>query len=156
MYNRRRASAALALFSIVGMCFGTAWSYMRQPRTGQRGTITIAIALLLAIIVASYRLAVTGNTTTAFDSRAPGSLNTPSSKVFFYIFNALPEWIIVSVVLIANARKTFGTGPFGQPRRDKTPAEKEQRLEREGERGDERDTRDAAAEEIALQPTGRV
>ncbi|KAH6914503.1 hypothetical protein BKA70DRAFT_1095362 [Coprinopsis sp. MPI-PUGE-AT-0042] len=141
-YVLRYVSAALALIGIAGLSSVMTWSYMRQPRVGTRGVLTTGIISALVTVVASYRLAVIRNSTTALDSMEPGSLNTPSSKVVFYLFNAAPEWIMAAVVLTINIRKTYGTGPFGDGRsHDETTAEKEQRLERERKRADKKGTR---------------
>jgi len=41
------------------------------------------------------------------------SLNRPGSKAEFYVFHALPEWLVMCTLLSINARKTFSTGLAG-------------------------------------------
>ncbi|KAH6883727.1 hypothetical protein BKA70DRAFT_1206275 [Coprinopsis sp. MPI-PUGE-AT-0042] len=150
-YNFRLVSAALILFGITGVGSATAWSYMRQPRAGKRGIITIGVIAALIAVVASYRLSAAQHRTEALESMEPGSLNRTSEKVVFYIFHAAPEWLISTIVLSINIRKTFGTGPFGDWRgADETSAEKDKRLQREAKRAAKREAKTESAKPQAV------
>lgn len=129
----RRVSAAMALAGINAVGSAALWSYMRQPRAGKRGLLTIGIMTFLLAVIASYRLSAVNHWTDALDSMEPGSQNHVHSKALFYVLHAAPEWLIKALILTVNVRKTFGTGPFGDWRiRDETPEAKTKRLEREG------------------------
>jgi len=61
--------------------------------------------------------------------RGPNSLNSSFSKALFYIFHVFPEWLAIFILFSQNARKTFGTGLFGDWRvNDETEMEGEKRL----------------------------
>ncbi|KAH6902478.1 hypothetical protein BKA70DRAFT_1229115 [Coprinopsis sp. MPI-PUGE-AT-0042] len=150
-YIFRRVSASIALFGITTLGSATMWSYMRQPRAGKRCVITMSVVTVLIAVVASYRLSATKNKTAALGSMEPGSLNTVSSKILFYIFHAAPEWLVSAIVLSINVRKTFGTGPFGDWRGvDESPAQKERRLQHEAKRAAKREAK-TGTEPIELQ-----
>ncbi|KAH6902476.1 hypothetical protein BKA70DRAFT_672663 [Coprinopsis sp. MPI-PUGE-AT-0042] len=141
-YIFRRVSASIVLFGITAVGSVTTWSYMRQPRAGKRGVITMSVFTVLIAVVASYRLSAAQHRTEALESMEPGSLNRTSEKVLFYIFHAAPEWLISAIVVSINVRKTFGTGPLGDWRgADETPTENEKRLQREAARAAKRDSK---------------
>ena len=59
--------------------------------------------------------------TTSF-STAPGSQNAPRDKAAFYVLHATPEFLAIATLASLNARRVFGTGPFGDLRvRDPKP-----------------------------------
>jgi hypothetical protein len=114
--------------------------------------IAVAVITVLISTVASYRVSACQKRTDALESMAPDSLNRTHSKVLFYLLHAAPEWLISTLVLTVNMRKTFGTGPFGDFRGvDETPAEKEKRLAREAKRAAKK-----AAESTELQNLTRT
>lgn len=52
-----------------------------------------------------------GITTTSITVQT--SLDKPSEKALFYVFHALPEWLAITALVVANVRKWFGTGLGG-------------------------------------------
>jgi len=57
-------------------------------------------------------------------------LNSSAAKVTFYTLHILPEWVATFILLLADVRKRFGTGPFGDLRwQDETPTEKQVAIE---------------------------
>ena len=60
--------------------------------------------------------------TTSVTSTAPGSLNSTQSKITFYVFHIVPEWITSAILLSINARQLFETGLWGDALR---PMEKQ-------------------------------
>ncbi|KAF8902943.1 hypothetical protein CPB84DRAFT_1678411 [Gymnopilus junonius] len=70
----------------------------------------IFIASLMSI-VAIYRLSIMSIKTTSITVQT--SLDEPGQKALFYIFHALPEWLAITSMVMANVRKWFGTGLAG-------------------------------------------
>lgn len=70
------------------------------------------------------------HTTDSLTSTAAGSLNSPASRITFYIFHIAPEWIAVATLFAFNVRQLFETGPMGDRMRDETAEEKAKRLEK--------------------------
>ena len=66
--------------------------------------------------MAIYRLVVLQYSTTALDSMAPGSLNSPTAKRCFYAFHVFPECTAAAVLASLNARRVFATGKWGDLR----------------------------------------
>ena len=57
------------------------------------------------------------------------------SKLAFYVFHALPEWLACLILFGNNIRKSFGTGLIGDWRvYDETEKELVKRLDREAKR----------------------
>ncbi|TFK20922.1 hypothetical protein FA15DRAFT_673031 [Coprinopsis marcescibilis] len=136
-YTLRYASSGVALFLTIVLVLAAAWSKCMQKRAGKRGFVVISLLSFLVGIIACYRLSVMHNTTTALDSTAPGSLNTPGAKAAFYVLHVLPEWLVSAILLGCNVRKTFGTGMFGDWRgHDETPKEKASREKSEARRAE--------------------
>ena len=84
-------------------------------------------------------MTVFSHTTTSFDSTAPGAQNAPRDKIAFYVLHAAPEFLSIAILMSLNARRVFGTGPFGDLRsRDPKPKPKLQEdagaASRDGER----------------------
>ena len=63
-----------------------------------------------------YRLVVLQYSTTALDSTAPGSLNSPAAKRGFYALHVFPECTAAAVLVSLNARRVFATGRWGDSR----------------------------------------
>ena len=55
-----------------------------------------------------YHLAIMGNRTTSLISTVSRSNNTPGEKAAFYVFQAVPEVVTSSVLLVINAKEVFG------------------------------------------------
>ena len=69
-----------------------------------------------------YRITVFSRSTTSFFSTAAGAQNAPRDKTAFYVLHAAPEFLSVAILVSLNARRVFGTGPFGDLRtRDPKP-----------------------------------
>lgn len=66
-----------------------------------------------------YELAVIHNVTTSLTSTAPGSLNTHTEKVVFYVLRAAPEVVAAGILLGLDIRNIFGTGLLGDRFADK-------------------------------------
>ncbi|KAG0703251.1 hypothetical protein DFH29DRAFT_803726 [Suillus ampliporus] len=89
-------------------------------------------AILLLIILACnassamFRLVFMYNRTTSLTSLAPGSGNTSSEKLTFYIFHMLSDWLAVALLLVPNIRSIYKTGMWGDWRAiDPLPQEQE-------------------------------
>jgi hypothetical protein len=83
--------------------------------------------------MAIYRLAIMWRRTVSL--AAFSSLDTSSAKAAFYIFHVLPEWLVTLILFGDNARKTFGTGLFGDWRiRDESDKERQKREMKEAEK----------------------
>ncbi|KAH6902479.1 hypothetical protein BKA70DRAFT_672709 [Coprinopsis sp. MPI-PUGE-AT-0042] len=107
-YILRRVSTSIVLVGATALGSAAAWSYMRQPRAGKRGVITVGIVAILIAVIASYRLSATQHKTEALESMAPGSLNRTSEKVLFYIFQAAPEWLVSTILPKSPESRTGG------------------------------------------------
>ncbi|KAI6033039.1 hypothetical protein F5J12DRAFT_195757 [Pisolithus orientalis] len=88
----------------------------------------IHVILLLAILTcnvssAIFRLSFMYNRTTSLTSTAPGSGNTVSEKVTFYIFHMLSDWLACFIFLVPNIREIFNTGMWGDWRSTDPPPE---------------------------------
>ena len=69
-----------------------------------------------------YRITVFSRSTTSLFSKAPGAQNTTREKAMFYGLHAAPEFIAAAIMVSLNARRMFGTGPWGDLRaRDPKP-----------------------------------
>ncbi|TFK20921.1 hypothetical protein FA15DRAFT_759050 [Coprinopsis marcescibilis] len=136
-------SSGVALILQHLMLLAVIWSYLKHKRPGQRGILVLSILIFLMGTVSLFRVVTMHNTTTAIDSTAPRSMNTPREKAAFYILHVLPEWLTTVFLFGFNIRKTFGTAAWGDWRRkDETPTEREKRDKKAAER-DERKRRRA-------------
>ena len=73
-------------------------------------------------IVGVYCLAVISQSTTSVFATGPGTQNSLENKAAFYMLHAVPEFASVPILLSLNARRVFGTGPWGDVRtRDPKP-----------------------------------
>ena len=145
-------STALAAFIIMWIIGALIWGYFFLPRMNRRGCLilcTISSSMVsmnildqfgqvksdmcsCQMVIAIYRLSVMHNSMDSLQSMGPGSLNSSSDKVLFYIFHILPEWLSAALLFIFNARQTFSTGFVGDWRyHDETPQELEKRLKGE-------------------------
>ncbi|OBZ68096.1 hypothetical protein A0H81_11936 [Grifola frondosa] len=106
----RYISTAVALFLAIVINAGAFWAGYRGPPAA-RGSARLASAMAtVTMVVIVYRLIVMRCETTALLSTAPGSLNDVSSKVTFYIFHMVPEWVCAAMLLSVNMRARFGPG----------------------------------------------
>lgn len=56
------------------------------------------------------------HSTTSLFSTAPGAQNCPGEKAAFYVLHVAPEFVATAILVSLNARRVFGTGPWGDLR----------------------------------------
>ncbi|KAI8978284.1 hypothetical protein BD414DRAFT_422306 [Trametes punicea] len=120
----RYASTGVAFGLLVWVACGISYAIVKLPRLPKGPAIYLLFISLLLAIVGLYRLIVMHSWTTSLLSTAPGSQNTPGEKATFWVFHAAPEWLAATLIVSADARKTFKTGPFGD-KNSNQPAEME-------------------------------
>ncbi|KAH9924984.1 uncharacterized protein BXZ73DRAFT_103361 [Epithele typhae] len=121
IYRYGSAGIGLGLFFLLAGV--SVWALFYVPRVPKMPVVLILIATFLLSVVTVYRLDVLRFSTTSLSSTAPGSLNTDGSKAAFYIFHAAPEFLAAAILVCSNARRTFGTGLWGD-RKFKDPSPK--------------------------------
>jgi membrane-associated HD superfamily phosphohydrolase len=119
----RMVSSAVALAVTVICTCVVLWSNLGLQRVHKRPVLILTSVCILLSIVAINRLSVMRCRMNSLSGFNP--LNSSASKVTFYTLHIFPEWVATFVLLLAEVRKTFGTGPFGDLRwQDETPMEK--------------------------------
>ena len=86
-----------------------------------------------------YRITVLTHSTTSLLATGPGTQNTPGAKAAFYVFHVAPEFLSAAVLMALNARRVFGTGPWGarlaEDPKPKTAEELEKERVKKAQRG---------------------
>ncbi|KAI6046174.1 hypothetical protein EDC04DRAFT_1881274 [Pisolithus marmoratus] len=95
----------------------------RLPRVRPIHAILILTVLACNASSAIFRLSFMHNRTTSLTSTAPGSGNTVSEKVTFYIFHMFSDWLACFIFLVPNIREIFNTGMWGDWRSVDPPPE---------------------------------
>ncbi|KAI9062427.1 hypothetical protein FKP32DRAFT_1593586 [Trametes sanguinea] len=109
----RYASSGIVLFLLVCMICGALYAMAKTPRVPRGPAVHIVVLCVLLTVVAVYRLIVMHNWATSLLSTAPGSQNTSGAKAAWWVFHAAPELLASALLVSANLRKRFKTGPFG-------------------------------------------
>ena len=63
-----------------------------------------------------YRIVVISHSATSLLATGPGTQNTPGAKAAFYALHVAPEFVATAILVSLNARRVFGTGPWGDLR----------------------------------------
>ncbi|KAF8152737.1 hypothetical protein BJ912DRAFT_1015360 [Pholiota molesta] len=129
----RYVSTAIALALIVVLLTATLLGKLYLPRICDRGVLITCAMTVLVSIMAIYRLAIMWRRTISLAAFSP--LDTTNAKAAFYIFHVLPEWLVTLILFGDNARKTYGTGLFGDWRiRDESDEQRQKREMKEVEK----------------------
>ncbi|PIL33536.1 hypothetical protein GSI_04159 [Ganoderma sinense ZZ0214-1] len=118
------ASTVLTIVLLVAAAITALFAPYKLPRVPRTSALWIVLVTCLLSIVGIYRIAVISHSTTSIFSTAPGSQNTPCNKAAFYVLHAAPEFVSTALLVSLNARRVFGTGPWGdlRPRDPKSKA----------------------------------
>jgi len=110
----RYASAALALGLLQVTAIAALAAWKANPHIPRTPVLFISGSACLLSIPAIYQLATTHFETSALQSTASGSLSSAGAKAAFYVFQSVPEFMFVVIVMSVNVREMFHTGPFGR------------------------------------------
>ncbi|PCH41219.1 hypothetical protein WOLCODRAFT_162904 [Wolfiporia cocos MD-104 SS10] len=111
----RYMSAGMTLGLLVATFVAATHVLIISPRH-RNAALFILLITCLATVPAIYRLVVMRFKTIAFQSTAPGSLNSQGSKATFYVFHILPELVGAVCLFSLNVRTLFETGAWGDIR----------------------------------------
>ncbi|PIL33526.1 hypothetical protein GSI_04149 [Ganoderma sinense ZZ0214-1] len=115
-------STVLAVALLVAAALTALVASQKLPRVPRTSALWIVIVACLLSIVGIYRLTAISHSTTSLLSTGPGTQNSPRDKAAFYVLHAVPEFVSVAILVSLNARRVFGTGPWGDLRaRDPKP-----------------------------------
>ncbi|KAF8152739.1 hypothetical protein BJ912DRAFT_1015368 [Pholiota molesta] len=118
----RYVSTAIALALTVVLLIATLLGKIYLPRICNHGVLITCAMTVLISTIAIYRLAIMWQ-------------RTISLAAGFYIFHVLPEWLVTLILFGDNARKTYGTGLFGDWRiRDESDEQRQKRETKEAEK----------------------
>ncbi|KAM5543023.1 hypothetical protein V8D89_003407 [Ganoderma adspersum] len=115
-------STGLGIALLVAAAVTALVAVKKFPRVPRTSALLVVLVACLLSIVGIYRLTAISHSTTSLLLTGPGTHNSPSDKAAFYVLHALPEFLSVAILVSLNARRVFGTGPFGDLRaRDPKP-----------------------------------
>ncbi|KAI1791183.1 hypothetical protein LXA43DRAFT_444770 [Ganoderma leucocontextum] len=107
------ASAVLGVVLLIGMALVALFVLLKMPRVPRASALWIIFVATLLAIICIYRITVLAHSTTSLLSNAPGAQNSAGAKVAFYVLHVAPEFVSAAVLMALNARRVFGTGPWG-------------------------------------------
>ncbi|KAM5543025.1 hypothetical protein V8D89_003409 [Ganoderma adspersum] len=107
------ASTALGVALLLGMAVTAVFALLKMPRVPRASLLVIILIAILLSIIGVYRIVVISHSSTSLLSTAPGSQNSPGSKAAFYVLHVAPEFVSAAILMALNARRVFGTGPWG-------------------------------------------
>ncbi|KAM5543024.1 hypothetical protein V8D89_003408 [Ganoderma adspersum] len=116
------ASTVLTIVLLVAAALAALFACYKLPRVPRSSAALIVLVACLLSVVGIYRITVISHSTTSLFSTAPGSPNSPGEKAAFYVLHVAPEFVATAILVSLNARRVFGTGPWGDLRvRDPKP-----------------------------------
>nr|GAT43636.1 predicted protein [Mycena chlorophos] len=103
-------------------------SRLRVPRVDTRAVHYLLAIVSLLLFPSIYRLCALRQTTPDVTALTHAAHNTASDKAAFYIIHVLPEWLVVVLLSVFNAREICNLGLKGDFRlKDETPEKREMR-----------------------------
>ncbi|PIL33538.1 hypothetical protein GSI_04161 [Ganoderma sinense ZZ0214-1] len=107
------ASTVLGVVLLLGMAVTAVFALYKMPRVPRASLLWIILVAILLSIIGVYRMVVISHSTMSLFSTAPGSQNSAGSKAAFYALHVAPEFVSAAILMVLNARRMFGTGPWG-------------------------------------------
>ncbi|KAF7306534.1 hypothetical protein MIND_00444700 [Mycena indigotica] len=128
MQRMRYASTALGAVLLIWEVHSLAMAWRRIQNIDRRAVKYLLLLTALLFLPAIYRLCVMWHTTADIAAPTHAALNTRADKVMFYLFHVLPEWLVVTLLSLVNAKQVCNLGLRGDHRsKDETPEQREKR-----------------------------
>ncbi|KAI1791184.1 hypothetical protein LXA43DRAFT_1094786 [Ganoderma leucocontextum] len=111
------ASTVVGVVLLVSMALTALCACYKLPRVPRSSALLIVIVACLLSVVGIYRVTAISHSTTSLSEDASSAQNSAGPKAAFYVLEAAPEFLSIAILVSLNARRVFGTGPWGDLRR---------------------------------------